>query len=82
MSSRQGLLLATLVVLTAAAPAWAESPAGGIRIPVERLTLPNGLEVILFPNRTMPEAQSTSGTTWVPETTRRAAPASRICAST
>lgn len=55
MSSRQGLLLATLVVLTAAAPAWAQSPAGGIRIPVEQFTLPNGLQVILSPNRTMPE---------------------------
>ena len=55
MSSRQGFLLATLVVLTAAAPAWAESPASGIRIPVEQFTLPNGLQVILSPNRTMPE---------------------------
>ena len=55
MSPRQGLLLATLAVLAAAAPAWAQSPASGIRIPVEQFTLPNGLQVILSPSRTMPE---------------------------
>ncbi len=54
MLSFRSLLLAILAVLTAAAPAPGQAP-GGIRIPVERLTLPNGLRVILSPNHTLPE---------------------------
>ncbi|CAN5881797.1 hypothetical protein BH11GEM1_BH11GEM1_32990 [soil metagenome] len=48
------LALATLVGLTAAAPAQAQSQ-GTFRIPFEQFTLPNGLQVILSPNRTVPE---------------------------
>ena len=54
MLSFRSLLLAILAVLTAAARAPGQAP-GGIRIPVERLTLPNGLQVILSPNHTLPE---------------------------
>ena len=54
MLSFRSLLLAILAVQTAAASASGQAP-GGIRIPVERFTLPNGLQVILSPNRTMPE---------------------------
>ena len=52
--TRQLLGLATLVGLTAAAPATVQSQ-GAIHIPVEQFTLPNGLQVILSPNRTVPE---------------------------
>ena len=49
------LCLATMVALAAAAPAFAQSRGGGINIPFERMTLPNGLEVILAPDHTVPQ---------------------------
>ena len=44
--------LATLVMCVAAAPAVAQN---GINIPFERMTLPNGLEVLLSPDHTVPQ---------------------------
>ena len=49
------LCLATMVALAAAAPASAQSRGGGVNIPFERMTLPNGLEVILAPDHTVPQ---------------------------
>ncbi len=49
------LCLATIVALAAAAPASAQSRGGGVNIPFERMTLPNGLEVILAPDHTVPQ---------------------------
>jgi len=49
------LHLATLVALAAAAPAFAQSRGSGVNIPFERMTLPNGLEVILSPDHTVPQ---------------------------
>lgn len=53
MLPRKILILATLVAV--AAPASAQSRSGGINIPFERMTLPNGLEVILSPDHTVPQ---------------------------
>ena len=51
------LHLATLVALAAAAPLAAQSrnTTSGVNIPFERMTLPNGLEVILSPDHTVPQ---------------------------
>jgi zinc protease len=46
------LALATLALLLAADPAVAQN---GINIPFERMTLPNGLEIILSPDHTVPQ---------------------------
>jgi zinc protease len=46
------LRLATLALLLAADPVLAQN---GINIPFERMTLPNGLEVILSPDHTVPQ---------------------------
>ncbi len=46
--------LATFVALAAAAPALAQSKSG-VNIPFERMTLPNGLEVILAPDHSVPQ---------------------------
>ncbi|CAN5792254.1 hypothetical protein BH11GEM1_BH11GEM1_36010 [soil metagenome] len=43
------------VLLLAAAPVHAQSRGSGINIPFERLTLPNGLDVILSPDHTVPQ---------------------------
>ena len=44
-----------LLAMTAAVPLAAQSKAGNaINIPFERLTLPNGLEVVLAPDHTVP----------------------------
>ena len=48
------LHLATLVALAAAAPLSAQSRSS-VNIPFERMTLPNGLEVILSPDHTVPQ---------------------------
>ena len=51
------LHLATLVVVAASAPLAAQSrhSSSGVNIPFERMTLPNGLEVILSPDHTVPQ---------------------------
>ena len=51
------LHLATLVALVATAPLAAQSrtSTSGVNIPFERMTLPNGLEVILSPDHTVPQ---------------------------
>jgi zinc protease len=46
------LALATLALLLAADPAVAQN---GINIPFERMTLPNGLQIILSPDHTVPQ---------------------------
>ena len=51
------LHLATLVALAAAAPAFAQARSTGINIPFERMTLRNGLEVILSPDHTVPQSR-------------------------
>jgi zinc protease len=55
MHTRRTLHLATLIVLAASAPAFGQSRGGGVNIPFERMTLPNGLEVILSPDHTVPQ---------------------------
>ena len=57
MRPKRTLHLATLVALAAAAPLAAQSRNGtsGVNIPFERMTLPNGLEVILSPDHTVPQ---------------------------
>ena len=55
MRQSRVLCLATVVALAAAAPASAQSRGGGVNIPFERMTLPNGLEVILAPDHTVPQ---------------------------
>ncbi|MEP6991663.1 MAG: pitrilysin family protein [bacterium] len=49
----RSLYLATVAALVAA-PAFAQA-RGGVNIPFERMTLPNGLEVILSPDHTVPQ---------------------------
>ena len=46
--------LAAIACLAGASPALAQS-RGGVNIPFERLTLPNGLDVILSPDHTVPQ---------------------------
>ncbi len=46
------LPLATLVLFVTTAPAVAQN---GINIPFERMTLPNGLDVLLSPDHTVPQ---------------------------
>ena len=49
-------IAAALLAVTAAAPLAAQSKAGSlINIPFERFSLPNGLEVILAPDRSVPQ---------------------------
>ncbi|MEP7002760.1 MAG: pitrilysin family protein [bacterium] len=55
MRTRRTLHLATLIVLAASTPAFGQSRGGGVNIPFERMTLPNGLEVILSPDHTVPQ---------------------------
>ncbi len=49
------LHLAAVLAVTAAAPAVAQRAGSAINIPFERMTLPNGLEVILAPDKTVPQ---------------------------
>ena len=51
------LPLAVFVALAASAPVAAQSrtSTSGVNIPFERMTLPNGLEVILSPDHTVPQ---------------------------
>lgn len=49
------LHLATALAIAAGSPALAQSGSSAINIPFERMTLPNGLEVILAPNHTVPQ---------------------------
>jgi zinc protease len=53
MLSRRVLHVAALVAISAA-PAFAQSH-GSVNIPFERMTLPNGLEIILAPDHTVPQ---------------------------
>ena len=46
--------LATLALI-AAAPLTAQSVGSSVNIPIERLTLPNGLQVVLAPNHSVPQ---------------------------
>ena len=55
MRSMRTFRLATLVALGAAAPLSAQSRGSSVNIPFERMTLPNGLEVILAPDHTVPQ---------------------------
>jgi hypothetical protein len=61
MRARGILGLVMLVGLTAAAPAPAQSQ-DAIQTSFEQFTLPNGLQVILSPNRTVPEIAVATGT--------------------
>ncbi|MEP7001832.1 MAG: pitrilysin family protein [bacterium] len=54
MLSRRALHLVALVALTAT-PVFAQSRGSSVNIPFERMTLPNGLEVILAPDRSVPQ---------------------------
>ena len=47
--------LATFVLLSATVPLAAQSGGTSVNIPFERLTLPNGLEVVLAPNHSVPQ---------------------------
>jgi len=50
------LRLATIALIVAATPAVAQRAGEtGVNIPFERMTLPNGLEVILAPDHTVPQ---------------------------
>ena len=49
------LYTAATVALAAAAPALAQRGGSAINIPFERMTLPNGLEVVLAPNHSIPQ---------------------------
>ena len=57
MRPSRTLPLAVLVALAASAPLAAQSRnrTAGVNIPFERMTLPNGLEVILSPDHTVPQ---------------------------
>ncbi|MFL5605012.1 MAG: M16 family metallopeptidase [Gemmatimonadaceae bacterium] len=55
MHQQRTLRLATAVAFAVSSPALAQSAGGTINIPHERLTLPNGLEVILAPDHTVPQ---------------------------
>ncbi|MEP6731194.1 MAG: pitrilysin family protein [bacterium] len=56
MRHTRAVHLAMLATLTALTPARAQrSDDAGINIPFERLTLPNGLEVLLSPDHTVPQ---------------------------
>lgn len=54
MRTIRSLHLATLVAIAAASPALAQSKSS-VNIPFERMTLPNGLEVILAPDHSVPQ---------------------------
>ena len=54
MRTFRSLHLATMLTIAAAASATAQSK-GSVNIPFERMTLPNGLEVILAPDHTVPQ---------------------------
>ena len=49
------LYVAALATAATAAPALAQRGNPGINIPFERMTLPNGLEVIMAPNHSVPQ---------------------------
>jgi zinc protease len=57
---KTGLLSALALAVAVAAPALAQAPpkagTGAIDIPFEHYTLPNGLNVILSVDRTIPQA--------------------------
>jgi zinc protease len=55
MHLQRTLRLATAIALCASSSALAQSAGSAINIPFERLTLPNGLEVILAPDHTVPQ---------------------------
>lgn len=57
MRLQRPLLLAAALVLSASPslPAFAQDPGNAINIPFERVTLANGLEVILAPDHTVPQ---------------------------
>jgi zinc protease len=55
MHLQRTLSLAAVLALAASAPALAQGAASAINIPLERLTLPNGLQVILAPDHTIPQ---------------------------
>ena len=55
MQSIRILRHATFVLFAATAPLAAQSGGASVNIPFERLTLPNGLEVVLAPNHSVPQ---------------------------
>jgi len=56
MRPTRTLQLATIALFVATAPAVAQRASdNGVNIPFERMTLPNGLEVILAPDHTVPQ---------------------------
>jgi zinc protease len=55
MHLQRTLRLATAIAVAAGSPALAQGAGSAINIPFERLTLPNGLEVILAPDPTVPQ---------------------------
>jgi len=82
-------LLAAATALTSPALA-ADLPQGvpvaqlvkDVSIPYSTFTLPNGLKVVVHEDTRRPSSRCRSGITSDPRTSRRAAPASRICSST
>src|SRR5258707_12094541 len=55
MHLQRTLRLATAIALAAGSAVLAQGSGSAINIPFERLTLPNGLEVILAPDPTVPQ---------------------------
>jgi zinc protease len=55
MSRIRPPLLAALVALAGALPAHAQGARSAINIPFERMTLPNGLQVVLAPDHSVPQ---------------------------
>jgi zinc protease len=55
MRPKHTLYFAAALAVTAAMPAVAQKAGSAINIPFERMTLPNGLEVILAPDKTVPQ---------------------------
>jgi zinc protease len=55
MPLQRTLRLVTVIALAVSSSALAQSSGSAINIPFERLTLPNGLEVVLAPDHTVPQ---------------------------
>ena len=77
---RAALLHVTVAATVLFATSAAQAPV--LRLPFETFTLPNGLTVILSPDKTTPTVAVTSGTRSARRTKPSAGPASRTCSST
>ena len=79
-TARSGLFLIGALLLVTSTVARAAD--GNPQLALEQYKLPNGLEVILAPDRPSRSSRSTSGTTSAAATRCRARAASRTCSST